>query len=220
MRYPRTADQFFSDTEKERLKTTISDVESWTIGEVVVMVIDQSDLYIEAPIIGAILLTSLISLIIAFLSYESSLIGFLVMNLLFFFPLYQLFRRVALLKIPFLGARRKEHAVEQRAVRAFYDHGLYKTRENTGVLFFLSLLERKVWVLADKGIYQKMGQESLNQFAQTVSKGIRDGHACDALCEAIRGMGQLLSRHFPMKAGDIDELPDTVIIEKSETGDP
>ncbi len=78
----------------------------------------------------------------------------------------------------------------QRAERAFYEKGLYKTRENSGVLFFLSLLERKVWVLADVGIYKKIDQETLNRFANTVSQGIREGRACDALVPGDKGIGR------------------------------
>jgi len=96
-------------------------------------------------------------------------------------------------------------------VRAFYEKGLYKTRQNTGVLFFLSLLEHKVWVLADKGIYEKIDQDTLNRFAQTVSHGIKEGRACDALCDAMKEAGELLARHFPVIAGDTDELSDKVM---------
>ena len=81
------------------------------------------------------------------------------------------------------------------------------------VLFFLSLLERKVWVLADKGIHGKIHQKTLNRFANIVSKGIKDGHACDALCEAIMEAGELLTKHFPAIAGDVDELPDDVMFD-------
>jgi putative membrane protein len=94
---------------------------------------------------------------------------------------------------------------------AFYEKGLYKTKQNTGVLFFLSLLERKVWVLADKGIYEKIEQETLNGFAQTVSQGIKEGRACDALCRAIEDAGTLLARHFPVTPGDTNELSDEVM---------
>ncbi|MBI5042872.1 MAG: TPM domain-containing protein, partial [Nitrospirae bacterium] len=110
-------------------------------------------------------------------------------------------------------ARRKEDAVRQRALRAFYERGLYRTKNNTGVLFFLSVLERKVWILADKGIYERIGQERLDKFAMAVSQGIRDGCACDALCDAIREAGGQLASLFPITKGDIDELPNNVMIE-------
>ena len=101
----------------------------------------------------------------------------------------------------------------QRAVGAFYEKELYKTKKNTGVLFFISLFERKVWVLADKGIYVKIEQETLNRFADTVSAGIKEGSACEALCIAIIEAGELLSKYFPITSGDTDELPDEVITE-------
>jgi putative membrane protein len=121
---------------------------------------------------------------------------------------------VEALKKLFIGIRRKEEAVRLRAERAFFERGLYRTKKNTGVLFFLSLLERKVWVLADRGIYEKMDQETLNRYANEVSRGIREGRACEALSQAIQGIGVLLSQHFPITADDTDELPDDVMTEE------
>jgi len=117
------------------------------------------------------------------------------------------------MKTAFIGLKRKELTVMQRAIRAFYEKGLYKTKKNTGVLFFLSLLERKVWVLADSGINEKIDQATLNRFANIVSQGIKDGNAYEALCTAIKEAGTLLEKHFPITPGDIDELPDEVMTE-------
>ncbi|MBM4144773.1 MAG: hypothetical protein FJ240_00645, partial [Nitrospira sp.] len=41
-----------------------------------------------------------------------------------------------------------------------------------------------------------------------VSQGIKDGRACDALCEAVKESGKLLARHFPITHDDKDELSD------------
>ena len=65
--------------------------------------------------------------------------------------------------------------------------------------------------MADKGICKKIDQDTLNRFAQTVSHGIKEGRACDALCDAMKEAGELLACHFPITAGDTDELPDQVI---------
>jgi putative membrane protein len=204
---------FLAEPEKERIAAAVCDVESRTIGEVVVMVVDSSNSYEDAEFIGGVLSASSLSLVLTILFFHSSVLWFVPITLLFFFPCRLLFRKVDALKALFLRADRSEEAVRERALRAFYEKGLYKTRENTGVLFFLSLLERKVWVLADRGIYQRIGQETLNQFANRVSQGVKQGRACETLVEAIQGVGQLLSNHFPIKPGDIDELPDKVITE-------
>jgi putative membrane protein len=213
MGYRVTAETFFNEEEKKRIENTTIDIEQRTIGEVVVMVVDSSDQYLEAVIIGGVFLGSLFALIASVVLLHSSLWSYMPLSFLFFFPTAYLFKKFPVLKTAFIGLRRKERAVMQRAVRAFYEKGLYKTRQNTGVLFFLSLLEHKVWILADKGIYGKIDQETLNRFAQAVSQGIKEGHACDALCDAMKEAGELLARHFPIAPGDTDELSDEVMTE-------
>jgi len=205
------SNRFFTDTEKEKIAAAVRSVESQTIGEVVVMVVNSSDRYPDAEITGALLCAGTLSLLLSVLLFDSSLYWFIPITLLLLMPFRLLFTRVAPLKSMFIGAHRRDKAVRERALAAFFEKGLYRTRENTGVLFFLSLFERKVWVLADRGIYQKMDQETLNQFAWMVSQGVRQGRACEALVEAIQGFGVLLSKHFPIKPGDIDELSDKVI---------
>lgn len=208
-----SAELFFSNDEKERIKNTAKEVETRSIGEIVVMVVDRSDDYFDGEVIGGVVAGSLFSLIITALFFNASLWFFIPLAFLLFFPFRFVFRKYHRLRTVFLGARRREHAVRHRAIRAFHEKGLTRTKEHTGVLFFISLLERKVWVLADKGIHEKIGQETLNKFAAQVSKGISEGRACDALCEAIKEAGELLATHFPIKPGDIDELPNGVITE-------
>jgi putative membrane protein len=211
MRTTTKADKFFTEEERKTIETTTHDIESRTIGEIAVMVVDSSDRYIEAGILGGVFVGSALSLLITAFFFHASLWWFIPLSFVFFTPSYYLFKKIPVLKTPFIGFGRKEEMVMNRAVRAFYEKGLYKTRKNTGVLFFLSLLERKVWVLADKGIYEKIDQETLNRFATRVSKGIGDGRACDALCDAMKEAGELLSEHFPITPGDIDELPNKII---------
>ena len=93
------------------------------------MVVDSSDQYIEAEVLGGIFLGSLLSLIITALYFNSSVWSFIPVSLILFFPSRFLFRKFPVLKISFIGFRRKEETVRQRAVRAFYEKGLYKTRK-------------------------------------------------------------------------------------------
>jgi putative membrane protein len=208
-----TADTFFNDEEKKQIHQQIKDIEKHTGGEVAVMVVDRSDSYPEAEVMGGILLGSFLSLVISTLFFDASLWFFIPFSFLFHFPSRLVFRTFPVLKAAFIGATRMESAVMQRAVRAFYEKELYKTKYGTGVLFFLSLFERKVWVLADQGICEKIDQETLNRFAMNVSQGVKDGRACDALCESVREAGKLLAEHFPVTPGDIDELSDEVMTE-------
>ncbi|MCL5024593.1 MAG: TPM domain-containing protein [Nitrospirae bacterium] len=211
MKHGLKAERFFTAEEKKRIKEATRDVEARSIGEVAVMVVESSDHYFEAEIIGGILFAGLFSLIMTVLFFRASVWFYVPLCFLAFFPFRLLFRKAPALKSAFIGVRRKEHAVRLRAIRAFYEKGLYKTRNNTGILFLVSLFERKVRVLADSGIHEKIGQETLNGFARGVSRGIREGRASDALCDAIREAGELLSRHFPLGGDDTNELSDDVM---------
>jgi len=221
------SEKFFSKEERELIKKATVDAESRTIGEIAVMVVDHSGMYREAEIIGSVLSGSLSSLIVteilfhvsektAEFFFHSTMWLFIPLAVVFFFPFKALFKSTPSLKFAFVGMKRKEGAVKERALRAFYEKGLYKTKQNTGVLFFLSLLERKVWVLADKGIHGKIHQQTLNKFANIVSQGIKEGRACDALCEAIMEAGEILAKHFPAVEGNVDELPDDVIFDSGK----
>jgi len=214
MRGHPKSERFFTTEEKERLKAATDDVESRTIGKIVVMVVDHSDHYIEAEVLGGVFLGSLLSLTLAVLFFDSSLWFYILLTFIFFFPCWFLFIKVETLKKLFLGNKRKEEAVRLRAERAFFERGLYRTKKSTGVLFFLSLLERKVWVFVDKGIHEKMDEGTLDRFADEVSKGVREKRACDALSQAIQEIGVLLSKYFPITGEDVDELPDEVITEE------
>lgn len=209
----KKADTFFTGEEKKKIEETVQSVECCTIGEVAVMVIYSSDEYREAAVLGCILLGSGISLLLSEIFLEASLNYFILLSFVFFPLMWLIFNYLPELKTSFVGRRRLEEAVRERAVRGFYEKGLYKTKANTGVLFFISLLEHKVWVLADKGIYEKIDQQTLNTYALTISKGIKEDRACDALCQAIKDAGDILGKHFPLTPGDTNELSDQVMTE-------
>ncbi len=205
------ADTLFSEADKRKISATIKTVEEKTAGEVAVMVVDQSDSYPEAAILGGVMLGGLGGLLVTdFLFHDS---------LWYFVPVAFVLALLAgwiLQKIPtalrfFVPADRLEERVRNRALRAFYEQGLYKTRDNTGVLFFISLFEHKVWVLADEGIYEKIDQEELSTYAAEVATAVKSGRACAGLCQQIEKVGEILAHHFPIKDDDTDELSNIVI---------
>jgi putative membrane protein len=208
------AERFFSVGDQQKLKTCVEDVESRTSGEIAIVVVGRSSAYRECEVLGALFLGGLIALVLTELFFHSSVWAFIPLLFVLFFPAFHLFRKVPGLTVHLVSTRRKSEAVRERAMRVFYDKGLYKTRHHTGVLFFLSALERKVWVLADKGIYEKITHEALNSLARKVSRGMKEGRAVAALCEAIEACGVILTEYFPREADDRDELPDGVIFDK------
>ncbi len=207
----KTADTFFTDQEKKRIADATHQAELRTSGEIAVMVTASSDSYRDAEIIGGIVFGSITAFALTEMLFNAQIWYYIPLSILFFFPFQLLTRHLPLLKAVFIGPGRRQETVAQRALKAYYEKGLYRTRDNTGILFFISILERKVWILADKGIYSKIDQDTLNTYTAAVTQGIKKGEACDALCRTITEIGQLLAEHFPVKSDDTNELPDEVM---------
>lgn len=204
------ADNFFSPAEKERISQAIAAVEKMTAGEVAVVVADESDRYPEAAILAGLTLGSVSALLITDLLFHDSLWFFLPLTTVAAILIGWLTGRAPTLKRFFIPHARLEEEVAQRALQVFYEKGLHRTRDATGVLFFISLLEHKAWVLADQGIYQKISQEKLNQYAAAVAAGIKQGRAAEVLCQEIQQVGITLAQHFPIKADDTNEITNEV----------
>lgn len=205
------AETFFTPEEQERISGAVREAELRTIGEIAVMVVNSSDQYREAEVLGGALLGSAAAFVVSLAAFQTSVWAYVPLSAVFGIAIWALLRKVPGLKTPFVSRQRKDDAVRRGAIRAFYEKGLYRTRQGSGVLFFVSILERKVWVLADRGIYEKVRQETLDRFAGEVSMGIRDGRSAEALCYAIHEAGDLLARYFPAVPGNRNELSDRII---------
>ncbi|MFH1217638.1 MAG: hypothetical protein V1706_14170 [Pseudomonadota bacterium] len=206
------ADTFFSEAEKEKIAEAVRQVELKTSGEVAVMVVDESDSYPEGQLLAGIFLGGSAALALTELFWGDSLWIFLALFVAFALLCGWLSSYLPDVKRFFTPGARLEEQVKDRALTAFYEKGLYKTRDESGVLFFISLFEHKVWVLADKGIYAGISQKTLQEYAESVALGIKSGRASELLCREILHVGEILATHFPVKPDDKNELADQVII--------
>lgn len=94
---------------------------------------------------------------------------------------------------------------------SFFDLGIHRTRDRTGILILISLFEHRVHLLADEGINAKVSHETWQEIVATITAGLHNGNACDALCSAIERCAEILEGHFPRRSDDRNELPDLVI---------
>ena len=101
--------------------------------------------------------------------------------------------------------------VEEAAFTAFYANGLHHTRDLTGILIYVSVFERQVQVLADKGINDKVDPQVWQEVVAMVTDGIKAGTPGEALCKGVTRCGELVTERFPVKPDDTDELPNLII---------
>lgn len=219
------AKDFFSKAEKEQIRKSVNAAETDTSGEIAVMLVDESDRYRDAEIGGTIAVASLIATIISLIfdytlasswnvvpdPHYTSIWFWIPATVVLLVPSWYLFKLFPHLKLALISRRRIERAVRERSLLSFYRKGLHRTRNQTGILVFISLLERKVRIMGDRGIHTKIGQSFWNARADELVKGIREGNTVHALTEVLDKCGAELAIHFPCGADNPDEVPDDVI---------
>ena len=114
----------------------------------------------------------------------------------------------------FLSEARASEMAEEQAFQEFHRHELFRTKARTGVLLFLSLLERRAVVLADIGIHDKVGAEAWKRTNERMLAGVRRGSLREGLVAGIESAGELLAEHYPVGEGDRNEIPDRVIVRR------
>src|SRR5262249_17843272 len=96
-----------------------------------------------------------------------------------------------------ISERRATEGAEEQALQESHRAGLHRTRHATGVLLFVSLLERRVIVLGDEGIHARVGEQHWTATTQAVLDGIRAGSLRVGLIAGIARCGAVLAEHFP-----------------------
>lgn len=212
----------FTEAEQQRIQNAVAQAEGRTAGEIVPYIVTQSSGYEVAVWRGGslvALLTLGLSLLLTSV-YSGWGLGWLYTNwgialatlggatvgaLLTTF--------VSPLKRWLTGDALLAETVNRRAMQAFVEEEIFKTRDRTGILLFLSLFEHRIEVLGDEGINQKVTPDEWVDVVMRIRKGIKEDHLADGLVEAIEQCGQLLEkRGVEIQPDDTDELSNKVRI--------
>ena len=215
------AEKFFTPEERQEITRTVQRAEQQTTGEIVPMVVSASHTYPEAEVTGAMVLAAPAALAAAwatgsFFWWQGEHLWLF----LGFFPVLFLLARLMVRHSPtllrlFIRRERAEAEVERAAFTHFYAAGLQATRDATGVLIYISVLERRVWILGDRGINERLPQQAWQEFVKRLTAGIKERKQSEVFCATIEEIGLLLHTHFPPKSDDRNELSDLIIDEET-----
>ncbi|MFZ0612363.1 MAG: hypothetical protein WAM73_09015 [Desulfobacterales bacterium] len=211
------AQGFMTDHDRGRIDDCIRQAEKKTCGEIVVMVVSSSYHYPQADAIGGVFFALPAALMLMPLvggwlwSGTRNVWVFLGLFFVLFPIAREVIRRNFWLKRRLISAREVEAEVKEAATTNFYREGLYRTRDATGVLVFISVFERWVCVLADRGINERLTPDVWQETVAALVSGIRTNCPADAICEEVGKIGRLLAAHFPIKPDDTDELTGVII---------
>lgn len=214
------AKRFLTDEEIIKIDAAVKAAEAKTSGEIVCLVESASYRYPMANVIGATVLSLPLALVLTPLIGGWLWIGpynmwlFLGLFGLAFTGAYIVVDHSTLLKRAFVSKREIEEEVEEAAITSFFRHGLYRTKNATGILLFISVFEHKVWVLADHGIHARVPAGQWDAIVDRVIAGIRNQRAAAAICEAVDTIGAILSQHFPVDSDDANELKNIIVTDQ------
>lgn len=208
----KLASRLFTPADQERIAAAVEAAEGQSSGEVVPYVVEQSDMYEDAAwraaLLGVFLALGVMVVLrrytdawlpefttIAFIVVVAAGAGYILTDLI-----------PAVTRL-LAGKASIDLRVSQRAAEAFIAEEIFNTRDRTGILIFISLLERRVLVLGDAGINAKVKQEEWDAVASQVANGLRSGKPAEGLLAAIEQCGVLLQkRGVERRADDDNEL--------------
>jgi len=214
-------DRFFSGEDLAEIERRVREAERATGGEIVVYAVDASDDYPEAAWTAAAAGAALLPLAAAAVHRGAGLwggTGHWTGHWLLWMVLPALLGAIlGWLAATFLPGLRRRLAreadlarrTELRAASAFVSEEVFATRDRTGVLLFVSLLEHRVVVLADAGIHARVPPGSWEAIVDGIVAGIRAGEHGRAVAEGVERCGRLLAEHgVHRRPDDRDELAD------------
>ena len=98
-------------------------------------------------------------------------------------------------------------AVRAGAAAMFYEAGIANTNAEMGVLIYLSLLERRLELIADRGVLKAMPPLEWNlSLSELIAVGRKP--ELQTFLKALRDLGVLLAKHLPATGENPNELPD------------
>jgi len=211
------ASTLIREEEKVRVAAAVRSAEEKTSGEIVPYVVPHSDHYEEAEwragfltgLCALVGLTMVRTFSTAWVPLDVPEIGAL--TLLAGGAGMLVVRFLPGMKRLFAGKHLIDRRVAQRASEAFISEEVFKTRDRTGILIFVSVLERRVLVVGDSGINAKIEKDDWREVVRRVVDGLKAGKPGDGLVDGIALCGTLLERHgVARRADDRDELTDEI----------
>ncbi|HKS94039.1 MAG TPA: TPM domain-containing protein [Gammaproteobacteria bacterium] len=201
----------FSDADKARITAAIHAAEKNTSGEFVAVVARISDHYVFLPLLWAAMAALILPGILYLVSTPLAWIYIYQIQLLLFIVLALVFLCVPELHLR-LVPRWVMHSRASRLAHAqFYEQGVHMTREHSGVLFFVSLAEHYVEIVADKGIHEKLGEAHWQGIIKVFVTDVKAGRVVDGFVAAIGAAGAAMAKHYPPEPGNPEELSDGLI---------
>ncbi len=103
-----------------------------------------------------------------------------------------------------------EEDVVDHAVFVFEELGMHRTDQRNGALIYVCVADRKVAVIGDKGINERVPEGFWTDVVAVLKLHFAAGRRADGLVEAVHMVAAKLRQHFPLLTNDRNELSNDV----------
>jgi uncharacterized membrane protein len=106
----------------------------------------------------------------------------------------------------------KGQSARERALDIFSQLRIWDTAHNNGVLIYLLLADRKVEIVADRGIDAKVGAAGWQKICAAMQAEFAQGNFAAGVGTGIGAVSQQLAKYFPKRGAGSNELPDAPVV--------
>ena len=100
-----------------------------------------------------------------------------------------------------------------RAIVVFERLGMHRTAERHGVLIYAAVKDRRLAVVGDEGIHARVGEAYWRRLVDGMMDHFRSERPRDGFIHALSELAPVLSRYFPRRPGDTNELSDEISVQ-------
>jgi putative membrane protein len=197
----------FDQAACEALAQQVREIESSTDAEIVIVVRARSGPYRHADYLFAALLAfaGLLFVLLSPFDFHTYWVP-LDVALLFVIGAF-VSSRSNLIRRLLTTKKFRAKAARTGAAAMFYEAGIANTHAENGLLIYLSLLEQRLEVFADRGILTSLPALEWNHALFELNQAGRHPNP-ESLVKALHDLGMLLAKHKPATGDNPNELPD------------
>ena len=185
----------FDDTAREALTECVKKIETTTDAELVLVVRARSASYRQADYLFGVLLAFVGLLFLLFSPFDFHQYWVAIdVALLFACGAFITSRSNSLRRL-LTTEKFRSAAVRTGAAAMFYEAGIANTNAEMGVLIYLSILERRLELIADRGILKGVNALEWNRLVFELHEAGRTADA-QTLQTGLENLGELLSKHL------------------------
>lgn len=199
-----------NESQLDTIANAVTEVEKQTDAELVTVLARRADHYYYIPTLWAAVIALLIPFPLHYVPLWLQGQDLLVIQWIVFIVL-----AIVLRFEPIMMRLVPRHVRYWRATnlarRAFLENNLHYTKDDVGMLIFVSEAEHYVEIIADRGISQHVSNDQWQNIIDRFTQRVKARQIEQGFIECINACGELLKQHVPATS-DKNELPNRLVL--------